>query len=221
MFFGKHSDDETVVALIAAALRRDISFGTLRPDAKLKIGQLRTRYGGSNHSVREALRILSSEGLVAAEAQRGFRVASATQADLKDITRLRVEIERLGLGWSIENGGTAWEAEVIAAHHGLRRAEDQVASNADDLTALEWDEAARTFYAALMSGCGSPRLLGMQARLFDQSRRIRLTALRESRVNFTARQTRQAELRDAAVGRDQPTALALLTREIEGELAGT
>lgn len=232
MLFGKSSaDDETVVTLIASALRRDISFGSLQPDAKLKIGQLRTRYGGSNHSVREALRILASEGLVEAEAQRGFRVASATQSDLQDITRLRIELERLGLGWSIEHGDTAWEAHVIAAHHSLRRAEETVtnetvagetmAEETDDLSALEWDKAVEIFFSALMSGSGSPRLIATQARLFDQSRRIRLAALREGRLNFSARKDRQAALRDAAVARDTAVACTLLTAEIQGELAGT
>ena len=44
MLFGKRQDeDETVVAMLASALRRDISFGVLRPDQKLKIEALRQR----------------------------------------------------------------------------------------------------------------------------------------------------------------------------------
>ena len=60
-----------VIAVLAAALRRDISFGTLLPDQKLKIQTLRTRYGGSNHSMSETLRLLTAEGLVEATSQRG------------------------------------------------------------------------------------------------------------------------------------------------------
>lgn len=86
MLFGsKQNEDETVVAMLASVLRRDISFGLLKPDEKLKLNALRQRYGGSNHSMRETLRLLSAEGLVAATAQRGFRVTSATEADLQDI----------------------------------------------------------------------------------------------------------------------------------------
>ena len=60
MIFGSNkSEDDTVVGLIAGALRRDISFGSLPPDGKLKIADLRARYGGSNHSIREALRLLT------------------------------------------------------------------------------------------------------------------------------------------------------------------
>ena len=55
MFGRKNSEVGTVVALLAAAIRRDIAFGELPPDAKLKIEALRARYGGSAHSMREAL----------------------------------------------------------------------------------------------------------------------------------------------------------------------
>ena len=53
MIFKRASnEDDTVVAMLASALRRDISFGALLPDQKLKIEALRQRYGGANHSKR-------------------------------------------------------------------------------------------------------------------------------------------------------------------------
>ena len=71
MLFGSRKpDDETVVAMLASAIRRDISFGVLRADQKLKLDALRQSYGGSNHSMRETLRILTAEGLVEATNQR-------------------------------------------------------------------------------------------------------------------------------------------------------
>ena len=55
MIFSNNFDNATVVGLIASAIRRDISFGELSPDTRLKIEELRIRYGGSSHSLREAL----------------------------------------------------------------------------------------------------------------------------------------------------------------------
>jgi len=115
----RRDDDGTVVSMLASALRRDISFGALLPDQKLKIDTLRQRYGGSNHSMRETLRLLTAEGLVEATAQRGFRVTSATEDDLRDIALVRSEIERVALSLAITNGDVAWEGRVIAAHHAL------------------------------------------------------------------------------------------------------
>jgi len=188
MVFGRDDrEDETVVAMLASAVRRDISFGALQPNQKLKIEALRRRYGGSNHSMRETLRMLSAEGLVEATAQRGFRVTSATEDDLRDIIMVRAEIEKLALSLAIAHGTVAWEGRVIAAHHALRKAETAVQATPDNLTALEWDEACRGFSAALISACGSPRFVDLQRKFFDQSRRFRLAQLREGRLDFDAR----------------------------------
>ncbi len=211
-------EDETVIAMLAASLRRDISFGVLLPDQKLKIQYLRSLYGGSNHSMRETLRILSSEGLVEATSQRGFRVTSATEEDVRDILMVRSEIEKLALGLAVDDGDIAWEGRVIAAHHALRKAEDRVIQNADDLTALEWDEACRGFSHALIDACGSPRLIDLQRKLFNQSRRFRLALLREGRLNFELRRVGQQRIVDAVLARDREAAISALLDDIKSEL---
>jgi DNA-binding GntR family transcriptional regulator len=218
LFGRKSTDDDTIVALLSNALRRDISFGVLAPDAKLKLSDLKTRYGGSNHSLREALRVLTSEGLVEAEAQRGFRVASATQEDMVDTLRLRAEIEGLALRWAMAEGDVRWESAVIAARHALRRAEEAVQTQPADEVALEWDEAVRAFHVALVSACRSPRMMVLQKQLYDQSRRYFLAALREGQLDFPARQARHDALLQAVLDRDSPQAVQHLRREILGDL---
>ena len=211
-------EDDTVIAMLAAALRRDISFGTLLPDQKLKLQTLRTRYGGSNHSMRETLRLLTAEGLVEATTQRGFRVASATEDDLRDILMVRSEIEKLAIGLAIEAGDVAWEGRVIAAHHALRKAEVSIAETADDLTAMQWDEACRAFSYALIDACGSPRLIDLQRKLYNQSRRFRLALLREERLDFASRCACQQALVNAVLARDHDAAIAALMADIKSEL---
>lgn len=215
MIFSRDKDDsKTVVSLIASSLRRDIAFGELSPDTRLKIEELRGRYGGSSHSMREALTLLSSEGLVEANAQRGFRVASATEDDLKDITRLRAEIECLGLEWSLQNGDVAWEGLVIATHHALTRAQKNVITSPRN-EALAWDEANRSFHASMMAACDSPRLVAMQKQLYDQSRRFRLAALWEGHIKFDTISSNQRKLIDAILARDINNATRHLRIDIE------
>ncbi len=218
MIFSRGNDDsQTVVGLIASAVRRDISFGALPPDKRLKIEELRAKYGGSSHSMREALTLLSAEGLVEANAQRGFRVSSATEEDLKDITRLRSEIERLGLTWSMEYGDVNWEGQVIATHHALSRMrQDVIASPLE--AALAWDEANRAFHASLVAACGSPRLIAFQAQLYDQSRRFRLAALREGQIDLAAAASNHVTLVDAILKRDIAAATGCLKADIENSL---
>lgn len=214
IFSRDKNDSKTVVSLIASSLRRDIAFGELSPDTRLKIEELRGRYGGSSHSMREALTLLSSEGLVEANAQRGFRVASATEDDLKDITRLRAEIECLGLEWSLQNGDVAWEGQVIAAHHALSRAQKNVIAAPRD-EALAWDEANRSFHVSMIVACDSPRLVTMQKQLYDQSRRFRLAALWEGHINFETVSDNQRKLIDAILARDIKKSANYLRIDIE------
>ena len=219
LLFGRRkSDDDTVVEMLASAIRRDISFGVLRPDQKLKLVDLRQAYGGSNHSMRETLRILSSEGVVEATNQRGFRVTSATEDDLRDILLVRLEVEKLGLKRSLERGDVAWESRVIAVLHSVSRADATVLKNPDDLTALEWDEACRDLIMTLISASGSPRISDMAAQFYGQSRRFRLALLREGRIDFAARAARRTALQNAIIARDEPRALGVLEDEIGADL---
>lgn len=218
IFGGRKSEDDTVVEMLASAIRRDISFGVLRPDQKLKLADLRQAYGGSNHSMRETLRILSSEGVVEATNQRGFRVTSATEDDLRDILLVRLEVEKLGLKRSLEQGDVAWESRVVAALHGVSRADAVVQENPDDVTALEWDEACRDLSMTLISASGSPRLTTMATQFYGQSRRFRLALLREGRIDFAARATRRTELQRAIIERDADRALGVLEDEIAADL---
>ena len=217
MFGRQQNDNATVVRLLAEQVRRDISFGVLAPDTKLKIEDLRQRYGGSAHSFREALTLLAADGIVEANAQRGFRVASATQADLEDITRLRCEIECLGLRWSIEKGDVRWEGAVMATNHALSRAEQRVVEDMQAF-ALAWDEAGREFHASLVAACGSPRLIDTQARLYNQSRRFRLATLREGRIDFAASRRSHDAIVTALLARDADAAATALANDIRGAL---
>ncbi|KAA2314985.1 GntR family transcriptional regulator [Pseudooceanicola sediminis] len=210
---------DTVVSVLACALRRDISFGDLPPDAKLKIEALRARYGGSNHSVREALTLLAAEGLVEATAQRGFRVASATEADLRDIIRLRAELEPMGLRWSMHHADVAWEGRVIAAQHAAARATDQLLGDPDGAV-LVWDEAGRTLHNVLCSASGSPRMIRMLGQLYDQSRRFRLAALREGSCDPKAVLAHQSDMVEAILDHDTEGAVRALLSDIRHDLGG-
>ena len=213
----KSGDDKTatVVGQLADMLRADIVASRLAPDAKLKIEDLRQVYGGSAHSLREALTKLAAEGLVEANEQRGFRVASATPQDLEDITRLRAEIECLGLEWSMARGSVEWEGELLAAHHALSRVEASLAA-APLEHADAWEDANRRFHGMLMGACGSARLTAFQARLYEESRRFRLKALASGQVDFAKSRAAHADIVAAVMARDVDRARSLLHHHITG-----
>ena len=84
----------TLIEQAYARLRDDIVTGQLGPGERLRVEHLKTDYGVSAGTLREAITRLASDALVVTEGQRGFRVAPIALEDLEDITNLRVQIGR-------------------------------------------------------------------------------------------------------------------------------
>lgn len=76
-------------------IRRWIVEGRLRPGERLVEQRLAEELELSRTPVREALRMLQSEGLVRFEPNRGARVRSLTIADIGDLYELRARLEAM------------------------------------------------------------------------------------------------------------------------------
>jgi DNA-binding GntR family transcriptional regulator len=74
----------------------------------------------------------------------------------------------------MKKGGIAWEGRIVAALHQLKN----IGSSARRFTVpwgtLEFDKAHKEFHTALISACGSARLIGLHQALHDQNYRYRL-----------------------------------------------
>jgi len=147
--------------------------GQVEPLAKLKISLLAEEFRVSPGAVREALSRLTTNNLVEARDQQGFRVAPISTAELSDLTATRITIESLALSQSIERGDAAWEATLRDAHGALLERPRQ--DHDPEAVLLH----AR-FHEALVAGCGSPALLRIRRELFDLADRYRMLALRRS-----------------------------------------
>lgn len=78
---------------VAAVLRERILTGELEPDARLREIQLASEFGISRNTLREGLRLLVSEGIVAQEHNRGAVVARIDAERVRDIYRVRRVLE--------------------------------------------------------------------------------------------------------------------------------
>ena len=105
----------------------------------------------------------------------------------------------------------------MAARHKLSRIEDRL-DEAPLEFALDWEAANKAFHKALIEASGSPRLIAFHDRLYDQSSRFRLAALREGRTDFPASRAAHDEILQAVLRRDREAALAALTSHITGGL---
>lgn len=152
------------------ALRDRILVGALPPLARLKIVDLAAELDVSPGAVREALSQLTTDNLVQAQEQRGFRVAPISLEELDDLTQTRIQIETLALRQSIERGGEAWESELRAAHRALEAVPQNLGAEDGALRHAQ-------FHDALVAGCGSPSLMRVRAGLYDLAERYRAFAL--------------------------------------------
>ncbi|WP_051441884.1 GntR family transcriptional regulator [Arthrobacter sp. H14] len=85
----------TLVVLAANALRKKILAGELEPGERLLEERLTEELAISRPPLREALRVLESEGLVHTRPRRGSFVATLTEEDVYEILTLRSTLERM------------------------------------------------------------------------------------------------------------------------------
>jgi DNA-binding GntR family transcriptional regulator len=88
---------------IAAELRQAILDGRYAPGARVRQEDLAGQHGASRLPVREALRMLESEGLVTLVANTGAWVSQLSLAECQEMYQIRERLEPLLLRYSIPN----------------------------------------------------------------------------------------------------------------------
>jgi len=88
-----HLDRSNLAVSVADALRTAIASGDLPPGTHLVEVELARLLGVSRGPLREALRILESEGLVTSYRSRGSFVSEMTERDIREIYSLRAILE--------------------------------------------------------------------------------------------------------------------------------
>ena len=198
----------TLSGRVLASMRSDILELRLEPGSKLLFEALREKYDVGLSPLRESLSRLVVEGLVVGEDRRGFRVAPMTTEDYIDLTTLRQEIEVLAVTKSVERGGDHWEADLVRAFHHMKL----VTPESPNYLA-EWSARHQAFHEALVSACGSPRLLLMRRQLFDHFMRYQRIAPRHiSRSAF--HDTEHKKVLDTALARNISKCEALVRAHI-------
>lgn len=114
-----------LVTQIARQITQAIVAGRLKPGQRLTELQLSKDFGTSRAPVREAARLLESQGLVVSSPRRGFFVRTLTAYDLRDLYELRIGLE-------LHAGELAIERASDEAIDGLRRQIDTLYTLADD-----------------------------------------------------------------------------------------
>ena len=92
-----YSKPKSVVETVADYLRESIVVGDLKPGEKINNTDITERLRVSSIPVREALRILESEGLVVSRPDRGSWVSRVSRKDLEEAMEMRILLEIFGV----------------------------------------------------------------------------------------------------------------------------
>ena len=198
----------TLASTVYEQMRTDIISGALKPQEKLRIESLKSRYQTGSSPIREAFNRLSSEQLVIQHDQRGFYVAPVSIEEVLELTRTRALIFEVAIRESIARGDAAWEERIVVAMHRLSRAAwlvdgDRSRPNPDAR------KAHRELHRALIGAVGSQWLLDFQDRLFDQTERYRFLSYHSESGAKRDTNAEHRALVEATLARDTSLAVRL------------
>lgn len=141
--------NDTIALRISKVLADRIISGALEPGSRLGQDHVAEEFGASHVPVREAFRLLESQGLVASEPRRGVRVAGFSLEEVREVAEMRSALEVLALRNAAPHLTKAILDQAEEANRAADRARD----------VQTWEEANRSFHRTILVPCGMPRLL--------------------------------------------------------------
>jgi DNA-binding GntR family transcriptional regulator len=143
---------------VARHVRRRIFDGTYAAGQYIRLDQLAAELGVSVTPVREALFVLSAEGLLSQQPRRGFVVVAVTARDLTDVSNVQAHI----------GGELAARAAVNISDEQVRQLE-KIQTELEDAYASDDDDRAvrlnHEFHKAINVAADSPKLAQLMSQI--------------------------------------------------------
>jgi DNA-binding GntR family transcriptional regulator len=186
---GQRSEKPASPDLIADLLRTMILAGELQGGQPLRQDELAARFGVSRIPVREALRILTAEGLVQIFAQRGATVSQLQPDEAEEILEIRYTLE-----------AKAMQLAIPHLDDDLFGTLESLLDEAEGTSSIDrWSEINTLFHERLYAPSARPRLLQLIRSLnANVDRYIRLLVSR-SEYRLQAEREHRAILATARV----------------------
>ncbi len=161
--------EDSTVEQVVTFVREGIISGEFPPAAKLLPKQIAEQCGTSFIPVREALRVLASEGFVGFVHNRGAWVTPLSKADLQDIYTIRIELECE----AVRQAAPFSRAEIAHLDDLLERLRDRH-KHQDNAAIVDLN---RDLHFAIYRKSGSPRRLKLIDQLWLHSARYQRLVL--------------------------------------------
>lgn len=146
--------------VVLALLRNAIKDGRLAAGSRLDQNEIAATFGVSRMPVREALKQLELEGLVAVFPYRGVEVARLENAQIDELFAIRIALERLAVARSVDN----LKPRQVARLRGILATMDQLVDAVDGDE--QWMRLNQSFHSIINEASCMPRLIA----LIDQHR---------------------------------------------------
>jgi DNA-binding GntR family transcriptional regulator len=155
--------DGVTGARVADELRQAILRGAHPPGTRLRQQELAAQYGASRVPVREALRILESEGLVAMVANTGAWIAQLSLDECVELYQVRERIEPLLLRYSLPQLTSEQITRLAELAEQMR-----LAGDVEEFLALD-----REFHLGSYAGASTTFLTATVERLWNTTQHYR------------------------------------------------
>ena len=152
-------------------IRDDITYGKLSPGERLIEKNLAEEFHISRSPIREALRQLQSEGLIAFENYKGITVSKLSVKQVEEIYNLRWVLDSYSASLSAERATKNYVANLRNLHEKLK-----IAAETFDLTG--WLELNTLFHDSLSKNCGNNTLIQMNDMLKRRIYRYKFMLIR-------------------------------------------
>ena len=154
----RFTDPGLIRERVVDALRDAIIAGRLKPGERIRERELVSLLGVSRSPLREAIRILETEGLITSLAHRGARISELSATDLHDMLDVRIMLESFAARLFIERLDEAV----------LRAMEEQVERSRAPGYRVDLQEnfdLGLEFHDLLVGACGNRKVVQMHENL--------------------------------------------------------
>lgn len=181
-------------------LRRSIIKGYLKPGERLDIVKLAKHYETSITPLRDALNLLSQEGLVTIKPRRGYYVCQITVRQLIDLFDVREILETAAVQRAVSRISDEQIDELIHDY-----------SAYDDESYDRYIDENRRFHCLIAKATGNDELVQMMGRVHDMLARFMFLAFRQ---NVKTQDKTHADIIAALRARDHDTVMKAMIDEI-------
>lgn len=160
MAAGSTQKGRTAKKEIYHILRSEILNGRRRPGERLSIDYLKDEFGTSVTPVRDALQMLSQEGLISIKPRSGYFVAQITLKELRDMLDMREILEVAAIERAAENISKVQIQGVRTVHAGY--------TGDDEASYTRYTDENRNFHVLVAEASGNHELAKTLSRLLDR-----------------------------------------------------